>query len=151
LGTGSYGYNNTGAPVAGSGLDGHWSGSGGNQVLTCTRENDVAHPSDMIAMGDATIEPYPALDPLAGNPRLPIPVFFAEFYNAAVRALPSGNLAVQAMKKRHGGRWNIVFCDAHVENFKPSKLFNLTDPVLARRWNYDHEPHNEGWNPPPPP
>jgi prepilin-type processing-associated H-X9-DG protein len=42
--------------------------------------------------------------------------------------------------KRHKGRYNIVFCDGHVEGVKRDDLFRKTDDAL-RRWNNDHEPH----------
>jgi prepilin-type processing-associated H-X9-DG protein len=49
---------------------------------------------------------------------------------------------------RHNARWNVGFCDGHVENLAPNDLFNLSKDSVARRWNIDHEPHNEDWRPP---
>jgi prepilin-type N-terminal cleavage/methylation domain-containing protein/prepilin-type processing-associated H-X9-DG protein len=46
---------------------------------------------------------------------------------------------------RHGGNYNSVFCDGHVESMKPRVLFNPTN--TAALWNYDHQPHPELWTP----
>jgi prepilin-type processing-associated H-X9-DG protein len=48
------------------------------------------------------------------------------------------------MRKRHAGRWNIVFCDGHLESFRSTKdLFNYRSDDLLRRWNRDHVPHRQ--------
>jgi prepilin-type processing-associated H-X9-DG protein len=47
---------------------------------------------------------------------------------------------ITATLKRHHGRYNVAFCDAHVETIHREKLFLRTDNAL-RRWNNDHEPH----------
>ena len=44
---------------------------------------------------------------------------------------------------RHGSRYNVVFCDTHVEAFNPLVLFNTTNS--ARLWNRDNQPHPEAW------
>jgi prepilin-type processing-associated H-X9-DG protein len=109
----------------------------------------------MIALGDATFEPggevfgSPA-SPVYGTFLLNTPVLYLAMWNEAMRGLPAGDPGVQATKRRHGGRWNIGFCDGHVENLRPTSLFNLSNSIIARRWNVDHQPHNEGWVPPGP-
>jgi len=55
--------------------------------------------------------------------------------------------AVQGMKQRHNGKWNVGFCDAHVESFTPAKLFNISNSVVDQRWNRDHQVHNGTWVP----
>jgi prepilin-type processing-associated H-X9-DG protein len=50
--------------------------------------------------------------------------------------------ARQSARKRHTGKFNVVFCDGHVEHMKPSKLFGQDDSAL-RRLNNDHLPHRE--------
>jgi prepilin-type processing-associated H-X9-DG protein len=52
--------------------------------------------------------------------------------------------------KHHGGRANVVFCDAHVEYAKtnawaaPGYLFRtgLHNEAVRMRWNNDHQIHN---------
>jgi prepilin-type processing-associated H-X9-DG protein len=47
---------------------------------------------------------------------------------------------IAATLKRHSGRYNIAFCDGHVEGVHRDILFRKSDTEL-RRWNNDHEPH----------
>ena len=107
------------------------------------RENQVVSPSDMIAMGDA----FFGENPLGGHFYLEFVFINPSFYDLTVRGLPPGNTATQAMRQRHGGRWNIGFCDGHVENLRTSDLFDLSKSVVAMRWNNDHQAHNQGWYP----
>ena len=49
---------------------------------------------------------------------------------------------IQATLRRHGGRYNVAFCDGHVEGIRRDKLFERSDDAL-RRWNNDNEPHED--------
>jgi prepilin-type N-terminal cleavage/methylation domain-containing protein/prepilin-type processing-associated H-X9-DG protein len=116
------------------------------------RESQVVCPSDMIAMGDAPIMPD-IIRNQNGNPSAPVafqPIYtwhdlsaFPEpvYYNDMLYGLPAGDLAGQAMKQRHGGPWNMGFCDGHVETLMPGNLFDKRKPMLMQRWNNDHQPH----------
>lgn len=142
LGFGSYAYNDTGATAAGQGLN------GSSPDWLPSRESQVVSPSEMFALGEALLigAQYPSGVPDFG------PTFSEpDFYNLAIGAGPSGFACTQAMNQRHGRRWNMGFCDGHVENLRTGDLFNLSNSVVAARWNIDHQPHNEGWVPPPPP
>jgi prepilin-type N-terminal cleavage/methylation domain-containing protein/prepilin-type processing-associated H-X9-DG protein len=130
-----------------------------------TAEGKVLIPSDMIGFGDAIIIPAfeTVYDPIGDNRLLPWgqPVYwgndqsldystqFASEYRGLLWGVPAGDIAIQAMKRRHGGKWNVAFCDAHVESLRPIDLFNMTSAAVAQRWNYDHQPRN--WMIPPPP
>ncbi len=121
-----------------------------------TRETQVVCPSDMIAMGDATLWPdaiRTAADPVSGTWELNMPVLRAdECWNPVMRGLPAGERSVLRTRQRHGGRWNIAFCDAHTENLRPINVFEKRNPLVAKRWNKDHLPHLEdNFAPPPPP
>jgi prepilin-type processing-associated H-X9-DG protein len=50
--------------------------------------------------------------------------------------------SVKAMKRRHNGRWNIAFCDGHVETLKLRQLFAISNAVVAQRWNCDNRGHD---------
>jgi prepilin-type processing-associated H-X9-DG protein len=63
-------------------------------------------------------------------------------YNATLFGLPAGDSSINAMKQRHNGKWNVAFCDGHVESLRPTNLFSITKVFVAQRWNYDHQPHN---------
>jgi prepilin-type N-terminal cleavage/methylation domain-containing protein/prepilin-type processing-associated H-X9-DG protein len=119
-----------------------------------TRENQVLIPSDMIALSDAPLDdnmnvgtPFTAL---GGLLYLDLPFQFGSTYDEVVRGLPAGDPAVKANGQRHAGRWNVGFCDGHVENMRKMGLFNVGDSALAMRWNNDHQPHMQGWLPFPP-
>jgi prepilin-type processing-associated H-X9-DG protein len=51
-----------------------------------------------------------------------------------------------ALKRRHRGKFNIVFGDAHIENLPLRRLFYPSSQVL-RRWNTDNQPHPEALPP----
>jgi prepilin-type N-terminal cleavage/methylation domain-containing protein/prepilin-type processing-associated H-X9-DG protein len=117
-----------------------------NLTQVACREATVVNPSDMIALGDATLIPAGSGSPIPGCPAIG---FFAlnraivsrSCWNIAVRGLPSGDPAGEATRQRHGDRWNVSFCDGHVENLLPGNLFGVTNPLVAQRWNIDHQPH----------
>ena len=157
---GSYGYNDQGATF--STCDGPPApdtlGLAGNLVFPSApvRESQVAVPSDMIAMADAPFWPsdvgafmlgYAAYGVPSGSPQLSV-ALEAPFYDRRICGLPAGDPLVQASPRRHGGRWNVGFLDAQVENLRAKDLFNLANPNAAQRWNRDHQPHNQGWWPP---
>jgi prepilin-type N-terminal cleavage/methylation domain-containing protein/prepilin-type processing-associated H-X9-DG protein len=151
-----YGYNILGArnefPTLG--LGGGWArgaGPGGySNVRTFTGESKILSPSDMLCIGDATM--WTGDLPISGCVELSmVCIATPNFYNEVMRGLPSSSPTVQVTRQRHGGRWNMGFCDAHVENLRADDLFDLSNSVVAQRWNSDHQPHNEGWVPPPPP
>jgi len=142
-------------------------GLGGDGDTVPTRESMVASPSDMVALGD-TFLVQGTVDTLV-NGNTPyrwetgtiwagdltsLDMVFQNLgvYNAVMHGQPgptgtgwgSASMAPEAMKRRHGGRWNVVFCDGHVEGRKPTELFNFRNPMVARRWNIDYQPHNQG-------
>jgi len=85
------------------------------------RESQVQAPSDMIAMGDASMPGFAIVHP--------------DFRAPVISTRPYAP---------HGQTFNNVFCDGHVENTKREKLFQKTAEA-RRRWNNDHEPHAETW------
>jgi len=119
-------------------------------------ENSVAVPSDMIATADAFFWP-PNYDPIVLPPPISgVPSGMAnlqEVFQTEVQGEIMGGLGVwanplaQAYGRRHGGRWNVGFLDAHVENLRAKSLFDASNPNVARRWNRDHQPHNDHWKP----
>jgi len=85
----------------------------------------VAHPADMIAIGDSDGNGFGDGSISFMRPRLNADPDF-----------PPGDI--------HKGGANIVFCDGHVEWQKQSRWIELT-PEAARRWHYDNQPHPEWW------
>jgi prepilin-type N-terminal cleavage/methylation domain-containing protein/prepilin-type processing-associated H-X9-DG protein len=114
------------------GLSGYWPGN------LKIRESQVLSPSNMVGIGDADL----VIDQIRNNAwNQPFPT---KYYQAVIPGLPPRDSAVRAMKQRHDGRWNIGFCDGHLENLKPTRLFDVQNPEQMRRWNNDHQPHNDG-------
>jgi prepilin-type N-terminal cleavage/methylation domain-containing protein/prepilin-type processing-associated H-X9-DG protein len=150
----SYGYNENGSLSwvnTGWGLGGYWTGN--DTIWTPTRQSQVLYPSEMIAMGDATLMPNPWRnqgEPIYGAARLNMAVWLRPCWDAVMLGSPAGDPAVKGMIQRHGGRWNIVFCDGHIETLRPSDLFDLRKPLVAQRWNNDHQSHAAENNPLPP-
>jgi prepilin-type processing-associated H-X9-DG protein len=95
------------------------------------KESSVLAPSDMIAIGDCYDEEYAGLSP-----------GLTEMWGYQRGDNGSKQRARVSALKRHKGVFNVVFCDAHVEHMKPSKLFGQQDDQL-RRLNRDHQPHHE--------
>ena len=109
------------------------------------RENQVLTPSDMIALGDAACE-WSNFSSRSGPP-----VGWYELSGALGMYQRADGPTLRLNQLRHGARWNIGFCDGHTENLRSKGLFDLSNPVIAQRWNSDHQSHNVGWVPPPAP
>lgn len=150
----SYGYNEQGTYGLDLGLTGSTREATVAGAITYTggptRESQIISPSDMIGWGDAVLRPSWA--PPVGELDLSI-VFNSPpiVYNLVMGRLSASDPGEQAVSQRHGSRWNIWFCDGHIENLRPSELFNISNSVVAQRWNIDHQPHNDYWVTPPPP
>lgn len=155
--SGSYGYNVRGVHYGG--LDQPiWLGLAGDLAATsplatrAIRDSEVLAPSEMIAIGDASVSPKE----LSGrpqdwaDPRLapwdPVPWY--EIKRNALRDLSAASseplrALLPKVQRRHGGRWNVVFCDGHVETLRSGALFDVRRGEVARRWNRDNLPHAE--------
>jgi len=164
---GSYGYNISGGDLADP--DGPGYGlvnSGGLPVVrevpgVAVAEGDVLAPGQMVAIGDAQL-----LAVLPGTTLLPgVPAFgpgnqgetvggyldlAGGVYEFTVQSgipwnssAPYASAAVmeQFDQRRHGGRYNVVFCDGHVETLRPAALFDLRQDTVLRRWNRDNVAH----------
>jgi prepilin-type N-terminal cleavage/methylation domain-containing protein/prepilin-type processing-associated H-X9-DG protein len=119
--------------------------------LNVFRENGVVNPSDLICVGDALIRTYPdpsrpsilitgtVLSPLSS----PAMALWPEFGLLPTRQEPEQEEWRKLTGRRHGGRFNITFCDGHVENLKPQSLFDVRRDDVLKRWNRDNLPHRE--------
>lgn len=113
-------------------------------------ESEVVSPSGMIAIGDALFLPAKAGEMLAGlvdlspdshmltavRPLLQI----GHWQNADLSGVIG---AVNAIEMRHGGRWNMLCCDGHVENQTTKGWFDFRQDRIVQRWNRDNLPHRE--------
>jgi prepilin-type processing-associated H-X9-DG protein len=115
------------------------------------QESDVLCPSDMIAIGDSMIwavtsEPGAirmfrpmGIDILSG------PDYGVLYVLGLVTDFPGGDahktLITRWTEARHNGRFNILFCDGHVEKLTVKQLFDPRDNNVVKRWNRDNQPH----------
>jgi len=161
---GSYGYNDWGAYNWAMDRPGQL-GLGGEAMSVPDvgvawrpiRENEVVAPSEMLAIGDAIV--WPAA--LEGGPDdLPsqglspwYPVAWMEVSTTCMQDMNRGQVAAfelcrAKLQQRHGGRWNAVLVDGHVEDQRVGTWFDVRREEVTRRWNRDHLPHPErvqGW------
>jgi len=110
------------------------------------REGQVANPSDMIAVVDAVLWQLNSIT--FGSLRLSWLFDHWSCYTEIMLGQPDDPV-VHAYRLRHGAKWNIGFCDGHVENLKPKNLFDLSNDSVARRWNIDHQAYHASWGSPP--
>jgi prepilin-type N-terminal cleavage/methylation domain-containing protein/prepilin-type processing-associated H-X9-DG protein len=107
-------------------------------------ESQVKVPSDMFELGDADLWSSswtgPLDDEYSGLPQGNT-FFFGQGYICkwTYSRATSVRDIYPAIRRRHGGRQSMAFCDGHVEAIKFEKLYEWSDQSL-RRWNYNHEP-----------
>jgi prepilin-type processing-associated H-X9-DG protein len=103
-----------------------------------TKDTQVLMPSRMIALGDASLGSE-------GTGWALLDDGFAYHTNMDMEDRPTAATAPALAKRqqRHGGRWNILFCDGHVELLKTRTIFDYHQDEVLRLWNYDNQPHRE--------
>jgi prepilin-type processing-associated H-X9-DG protein len=161
----SYGYNGwetvSGAPTS-LGLAGNWPDLTGFLPVPVSpdptvKEGSVVHPCDMIAMGDANLicfiaqvgrDPYPDGGSTVGNgcfsPLLAPDMMWLLGTNPSLSTNglnPNVYVEINLTQRRHGGRFNTLFCDGHVETLAAQKLFDYRQGQVIRRWLRDNQPH----------
>ncbi len=136
----SYAYN-AGGTTGGSGLIGHLATA--NFDYHPVLEADVLNPSEMIAIGDCPCDV--GLGLVNGLPWLNEGFSPVRDFNAVARGFPPTDPGVQAMLRRHGGRWIIGFCDGHVESLRNRDLWDINNDGVLRRWDTDNQPPPSGW------
>ena len=162
---GAYAYNTVGTAYTLDPGYGFIGAGPGNRILltdltptTYVKESQVVSPSQMIAVGDATLEVWgpdvtvlpngsvallgekcSGPDDLSGGMAWLMPMWV----EIGIPSPGGHTFATQRAltRARHGGRLNIGFCDAHVESLKPADLFDLRRDDIRKRWNRDNLPH----------
>jgi prepilin-type N-terminal cleavage/methylation domain-containing protein/prepilin-type processing-associated H-X9-DG protein len=126
-------------------------GLGGNTTNGPARESTIISPSQLIAIGDSAIEPSTGLGGgsppgyPSGIPAAPyfFPILVGPPWPLGFPTVSLPDPLQQLMFRRHGGRWNMVFCDGHVENGGAPKFFNYYSDDVLSLWNTDHQAHRE--------
>ncbi|MGO8677032.1 MAG: prepilin-type N-terminal cleavage/methylation domain-containing protein [Limisphaerales bacterium] len=128
-------------------------GPGGSvSKLQAIRESDVSAPAEMLAMGDVDASVMLGMMP----PSFPIilldkrrldPASTAGWIELGITPDQPDNRVLKAwqqvIRKRHDGRWQMLYCDGHVLKTKTKDVFDIRDQQVRRRWNRDHAPHPE--------
>jgi prepilin-type N-terminal cleavage/methylation domain-containing protein/prepilin-type processing-associated H-X9-DG protein len=114
-------------------------------VMQTVGENRIVNPSDMIAFGDAIMKdsrykPCPSIAGWANLER----GFWDPLNTYLTQGAPASTPVQRAWDKRHGARWNIGFCDGHVESLRRQDVFNVARPEQMKRWNRDNIGHAPG-------
>lgn len=126
----SYGYNGFGVCAADKWMWNATLGLGpiamGTPSPARVKGYTLVNPAQMIALADSM--------PLPDPPRSRYSYMYA--YVLAI------NTVDMPPADRHGGKDNVGFADGHVETIPHKKLIANNDEN-RRRWNSDHEPHNE--------
>jgi prepilin-type N-terminal cleavage/methylation domain-containing protein/prepilin-type processing-associated H-X9-DG protein len=116
------------------------------------KEDQVVNPSDMIAFADSSR--------VGGGPNTAnwahgtlklgncgCREMDVGQFDLALRPSPPDtdeiNARLALYQRRHSGRWNVVFCDGHIEYAKPAVIYDVRNPQIAKRWNIDNQPHTD--------
>ncbi len=126
-------------------------------ILPPTREYEVLKPSLMIAITDAPLSAasdssvYGWTDFSEGTGFYDYEFESGQVLSGEARAFgaPSRRNVLSAIRKRHSGRWNVVFCDGHVQAHKTRELFDWRDDAVLSLRNKDNLPHRELQSDPP--
>ncbi len=116
--------------------------------IVLVAEGDVRVPCDMIEMADAYLMELSGPDAVAqGYTSLHWGPNIMPLLSLRTSWIKPGDanaaLAVASMRTRHAGRWNVVFCDGHAENLTAAGLWDVRNPLVARRWSRDHQAHSQ--------
>jgi prepilin-type processing-associated H-X9-DG protein/prepilin-type N-terminal cleavage/methylation domain-containing protein len=115
------------------GLGGHFVWNSSHFPIPPINENEVANPSEMIAIGDGFWGYNNEID---------------EGYLLWRSKQPNDFTSnTKDAYARHQGKANVVFCDGHVESPTLQFLFADTNDEALSRWNRDHLPHREKLSP----
>jgi prepilin-type N-terminal cleavage/methylation domain-containing protein/prepilin-type processing-associated H-X9-DG protein len=114
------------------------------------KDSMVRAPSDMIALGDAHLVWTPAafmgalygeayaIENFSGMGLLDI----NSRYGVQRPSWPGSEGIIDATAQRHRNRYNISFCDGHIESVRNKALFQQKEDAL-KRWNNDNASHAE--------
>jgi len=154
---GAYGYNGGGPRffMTGSVFDGGIGGADlradpggvGGTFSDSARESEVVNPSQLIGIGDSemfqsTEGAVPSfIGGLSSAPWFQNMASLVDRELGATQPLAPLTRRDQGMMRRHGDRWQMVFCDGHVESGRVVKFFNYHSDEVLRLWNRDNQAH----------
>jgi len=105
------------------------------------RESKVLNPAGMISFGD-TMLTYTSYS--WGGPNGPLGGWNDLSLGISCNSLLWGDgHGYWEFRRRHNARWNILFCDGHIEARLREQLFDYNNDEARRLWNNDNQPHPE--------
>jgi prepilin-type N-terminal cleavage/methylation domain-containing protein/prepilin-type processing-associated H-X9-DG protein len=106
--------------------------------MRAIKDSEVIRPGNMIALGDSIAVSF------AQGPHS-ITGGFSDLSMAVVNGatLLKEPAYTETWKKRHKDRFNVTFCDGHVETLKSRTIADNENAEHRRRWNNDSQPHFE--------
>jgi prepilin-type N-terminal cleavage/methylation domain-containing protein/prepilin-type processing-associated H-X9-DG protein len=127
--------------LGGADLRTNWvPGNTGETFGESARESQVVKPSQLIAIGDSEMGGNAHEGPVFGLPCAPLFLWVAPLVDRELGPSGIGGRREEAMARRHGDRWQMVFCDGHVESGRVVKFFNYRSDDVLRLWNRDNQP-----------
>lgn len=143
---GCYSYNSYGVASGTTLIPGL--GLGPNEDGSPIREAQVLQPANMFAIADSelvatninafsegAVNGWPWMD------LMQIPA--GHWYDSHTQEAYAIGLADGFYQRRHNTRFNVLFCDGHVETLRISQVFTTLSDDVLRRWNNDGQPHRE--------
>jgi prepilin-type N-terminal cleavage/methylation domain-containing protein/prepilin-type processing-associated H-X9-DG protein len=113
-------------------------------------DNEVVSPSLMIAIGDSQMLPLGVAfasqevpGELTGLFRAPYPQNGLIKMQVRPAMPPKFDQYEKAAFMRHGGRWNMIFCDGHVSHGGVGAFFDFDSDEVAKLWNRDNQAHRQ--------
>src|SRR6266853_3795083 len=107
------------------------------------RENQVLKPSEMIAFADSALYRV-SNDDFPAGVGLGMIWLNIGLYDPALSRYPvdpADQLNVTRMRtlygRRHSGKFNVIFCDGHIESGRPQLFFDFWNAEVNKRWNFD--------------
>ena len=149
---GAYGFNDSGTGqwaalrdggAAALGIGGvNFGAARGGFPWRATGEAEILKPSDMIAVGDSVPNYLNLVDNSGGFAGYPdLEVGMIAFYHFGPTLGFDARIAQG--RRRHAGRYCVLFCDGHVEYLRSAQLFDVNNAGVADRWNKDNRPHQD--------
>jgi prepilin-type processing-associated H-X9-DG protein len=121
-------------------------------LVDSTRDTAVLRPSDMVAISDAPLAATFDSD-IYGWTDFSREVGFDDYQveNGQTASAPVEGVwgstgkrnVLAAIRKRHFGKWNVVFCDGHVQAHRTKYLFDYNNDAVLSLRNNDNLPHRE--------
>jgi prepilin-type N-terminal cleavage/methylation domain-containing protein/prepilin-type processing-associated H-X9-DG protein len=124
-------------------------------LLFQLQEHQIVSPGNMIAVGDSLLHIFTFHDSYKYAPRGKAILGWGNFGPFDAKALwPEFGLIPKTpasdaprirtlTKRRHGGQFNMLFADSHVEGARPPSIFDIRRDDILQRWNWDNLPHRE--------